>query len=119
MFDKAAQIHCTNNKPFNMPTLVGAIDEGTSSARFILFEAGTSNVVCYHQIEIPQITPQEGWVEQDPMLILEVVERCIEITIEKLIKMNGDPKVDIIVDSMLNEKFEQKFLSFRILLPLA
>ncbi len=76
-----------------MPELVGAIDEGTSSARFILFEAGTANVVCYHQIEIPQITPQEGWVEQDPQLILEVVERCIEITIEKLIKMNGDPKV--------------------------
>lgn len=76
-----------------MPSLVGAIDEGTSSARFILFEAGTANVVCYHQIEIPQITPQEGWVEQDPMLILEVVERCIEITIEKLVKMNGDPKV--------------------------
>lgn len=79
-----------------MPTFVGAIDEGTSSARFIIFEAGTANVVCYHQIEIPQITPQEGWVEQDPMLILDVVERCIEITIEKLIKMNGDPKVRLI-----------------------
>ncbi|KAG4065728.1 hypothetical protein HA402_012406 [Bradysia odoriphaga] len=86
-----------------MPTLVGAIDEGTSSARFILFEAGTANVVCYHQIEIPQITPQEGWVEQDPMLILEVVQRCIEITIEKLIKMNGDPK-DIVAVGVTNQR---------------
>lgn len=73
--------------------LVGSIDEGTSSARFVLFKAETAEVVCYHQKELKQITPQEGWVEQDPMEILHVVEECIEKTIEKLIALNGNPKV--------------------------
>jgi glycerol kinase len=74
--------------------LVGAIDEGTSSARFVLFKAETAEIVCYHQKELKQITPQEGWVEQDPMELLDVVEECIANTIEKLIALNGDPKVN-------------------------
>lgn len=75
--------------------LVGSIDEGTSSARFVLFKAETAEIVCYHQKELKQITPQEGWVEQDPMVLLEVVEECIEHTIEKLIALNGDPRVSL------------------------
>lgn len=73
--------------------LVGSIDEGTSSARFVLFKANTAEIVCYHQKELAQITPKEGWVEQDPMELLGVVEECIEKTVEKLIALNGDPKV--------------------------
>lgn len=64
--------------------LVGAIDEGTSSARFILFEAGTTNVVAQHQVELKKIYPQEGWVEQDPVVILDAVRTCIDQTIKKL-----------------------------------
>lgn len=73
--------------------LVGAIDEGTSSARFILFKAETSEVVCSHQKAIGQITPQEGWVEQDPQLIMQVVEECIEKTVEQLIQLGGAVQV--------------------------
>lgn len=72
--------------------LIGSIDEGTSSARFVLFKAGTAEIVCYHQKELAQITPQEGWVEQDPMELLGVVEECIQKAIEKLIALDGDPK---------------------------
>lgn len=73
--------------------LIGSIDEGTTSARFVLFKAGTIDIVCYHQIELRKITPNEGWVEQDAMEILKVVVECIEKTIEKLIKLGGGPKV--------------------------
>lgn len=38
--------------------LVGSIDEGTTSTRFMIFRAGTNNVVCYHQIPVPSIYPQ-------------------------------------------------------------
>lgn len=69
--------------------LVGSIDEGTSSARFVLFKAGTAEVVCYHQLEIRQMTPAEGWVEQDAEEILRVVRECIEKTVEKLSKLGG------------------------------
>lgn len=73
--------------------LVGAIDEGTSSARFILFKAETSEIVCSYQKAIAQITPQEGWVEQDPQLIMQVVEECIEKTVEQLLQLGGQVQV--------------------------
>ena len=45
-----------------------ALDEGTTSARAILFDKA-GNTVAMAQHEIPQIYPQPGWVEQDPMEI--------------------------------------------------
>lgn len=64
--------------------LVGAIDEGTSSARFILFRCESKDVIASHQEPLKQTYPQEGWVEQDPIEILRVVNKCIEETIAKL-----------------------------------
>lgn len=75
--------------------LIGAIDEGTSSARFIIFKAGTDEIVCYHQLEVPRIFPKEGWVEQDPMIILTTVRECIEKAVEKLLKLGGQVEVKI------------------------
>ena len=43
-----------------------ALDEGTTSARAILFDR-SSNIVSMAQHEIAQIYPAPGWVEQDPM----------------------------------------------------
>ena len=43
-----------------------ALDEGTTSARAILFDKD-ANTVAVAQHEITQIYPQPGWVEQDPM----------------------------------------------------
>ncbi|XP_017788493.1 PREDICTED: glycerol kinase isoform X2 [Habropoda laboriosa] len=63
---------------------IGAIDEGTSSARFLVFDVLHRKVVASHQIEIKQKYPQEGWVEQDPKEILQAVRECIKKTIEKL-----------------------------------
>lgn len=43
-----------------------ALDEGTTSARAILFDR-RANIVAMAQHEIPQIYARPGWVEQDPM----------------------------------------------------
>lgn len=86
-----------------MGPLVGAIDEGTSSARFILFKAGTAEIVASHQQELPQIHPQEGWVEQDPMEIIRIVEICIENTIDKLISKGGSVN-DIVSVGIANQR---------------
>ena len=43
-----------------------ALDEGTTSARAILFDKDLS-VISMAQHEIKQIYPNPGWVEQDPM----------------------------------------------------
>ena len=50
-----------------MPYLL-ALDQGTSSSRSIVFDQGGS-IVAMAQQEFPQIYPQPGWVEHDPMAI--------------------------------------------------
>lgn len=58
-----------------MRTIIGALDSGTSSTRFMLFdEKGT--VLAADQREHRQIFPQSGWVEHDP---LEIWERAREV----------------------------------------
>ena len=42
-------------------TLIGAIDQGTSSTRFIIFDQNGRNVA-QHQVEFPQIYPKAGQV---------------------------------------------------------
>ncbi|CAG9863789.1 unnamed protein product [Phyllotreta striolata] len=86
-----------------MGPLIGAIDEGTSSARFLLFKAGTTEVVASHQEELSQIYPKQGWVEQDPMEILRIVDTCIEKTIDKLISAGGNVS-DIVSVGITNQR---------------
>jgi glycerol kinase len=45
-----------------------ALDQGTSSSRSIVFDAD-GRIVALAQQELPQIYPQPGWVEHDPMAI--------------------------------------------------
>lgn len=84
-------------------SLVGAIDEGTSSARFLVFAAATAEVLTYHQVEVKQICPREGWVEQDPLEILSAVRECLEHTVDNLIKLDIDPG-DIITTGITNQR---------------
>ena len=49
-------------------TYLLALDQGTSSSRSIVFDEH-GNSVAQAQQELPQIYPQPGWVEHDPMQI--------------------------------------------------
>ncbi len=51
-----------------MKQYILALDEGTTSARAILFDR-EGHIVAMAQHEFPQIYPQPGWVEHDPMAI--------------------------------------------------
>ena len=53
-----------------MAEFVGAIDQGTTSSRFMIFDHG-GNEVGRHQLEHEQILPQAGWVEHNPVEIIE------------------------------------------------
>src|SRR5436853_383559 len=48
-----------------MPDYIGAIDQGTTSTRFILFDRA-GRIAASAQKEHEQIYPQPGWVEHDP-----------------------------------------------------
>jgi len=51
-----------------MPEFIGALDLGTTSNRFILFDH-QGQIVAMDQKEHEQIFPRPGWVEHDPMEI--------------------------------------------------
>ena len=51
-----------------MARYVGAVDQGTTSTRFMVFDK-RGNEISRHQLEHQQILPQPGWVEHDPEAI--------------------------------------------------
>ncbi|TDW77000.1 glycerol kinase GlpK [Kribbella pratensis] len=53
-----------------MADFVGAVDQGTTSTRFMIFDH-SGNEVGIHQLEHEQILPQAGWVEHNPLEIWE------------------------------------------------
>lgn len=55
---------------------IGALDQGTSSTRFIVFDSNGS-IVGQHQLEHRQILPQSGWVEHDASEIWQRTEEVI------------------------------------------
>ncbi|HEY7735449.1 MAG TPA: glycerol kinase GlpK [Candidatus Limnocylindrales bacterium] len=52
------------------PELLLALDQGTSSSRAIVFDA-RARIRGLGQVELPATYPRPGWVEQDPLEILE------------------------------------------------
>ncbi|GAA2594853.1 glycerol kinase GlpK [Actinomadura fulvescens] len=65
-----------------MADFVGAIDQGTTSTRFIIFDHG-GNEIARHQLEHQQILPQAGWVEHNPTEIWERTRAVIQTTLDK------------------------------------
>ena len=63
-----------------MSRFVGAIDSGTTSTRFMLFDERGA-IVDYDQREHRQIFPQSGWVEHDPLEIWERTRQVIGATL--------------------------------------
>lgn len=63
-----------------MRLYIGAIDQGTTSTRFMVFDQAT-RVVAMAQKEHEQIYSKPGWVEHDP---LEILRRAEEVIAEAL-----------------------------------
>lgn len=63
-----------------MKKYIGAIDQGTTSTRFMVFDAD-GRIVSVAQKEHQQIYPKPGWVEHDPA---EIIARSIEVADEAI-----------------------------------
>ena len=59
-----------------MSRYVGAIDQGTTSTRFMVFDHA-GNTIAQAQREHAQIFPRPGWVEHDPMEIWRTTQAMI------------------------------------------
>jgi glycerol kinase len=60
-----------------MAEFVGAVDQGTTSTRFMIFDHG-GNEIGRHQLEHDQILPKAGWVEHNPAEIWERTRAVIQ-----------------------------------------
>jgi glycerol kinase len=65
-----------------MADYVGALDQGTTSTRFMIFDHG-GNVVGIDQKEHEQIYPKPGWVEHDPAEVWTRSQDVIAGALEK------------------------------------
>ena len=66
-----------------MADFVGAVDQGTTSTRFMVFDHD-GNEVGKHQLEHKQILPRAGWVEHNPIEIWERTQTVIGSALTQL-----------------------------------
>ena len=82
-----------------MAKYVGAIDQGTTSTRFMIFDHA-GQVIGIDQKEHEQIYPKPGWVEHDPMEIWAATQAVIA---GALAKTHVDPK-DLAAVGVTNQR---------------
>jgi glycerol kinase len=70
-------------------TFIGALDQGTSSTRFMIFDAD-ARVIASHQLEHKQILPNPGWVEHDGAEIWTRTQEVMAGALEKAGLKQGD-----------------------------
>jgi|Transcript_10677 glycerol kinase len=89
------------------PSLVGALDQGTTSTRFVLYRIENRaraklTPVASHQMEHRQIFPQPGWCEHDPE---EIVANSLECMSHALAKVpGGAAKEDVACVGITNQR---------------
>jgi len=82
-----------------MPDYVGAIDQGTTSTRFMIFDHA-GNEVGLHQLEHKQILPQAGWVEHNPV---EIWERSVAV-VQTALNAAGLTRSDLAALGVTNQR---------------
>jgi glycerol kinase len=82
-----------------MARYVGAIDQGTTSTRFIIFDRAGATIASA-QKEHRQIFPQPGWVEHDPA---EIWRNTREVIAEALIRADIQPR-DLAAVGITNQR---------------
>ncbi|KEZ43645.1 Glycerol kinase [Scedosporium apiospermum] len=74
--------------------LIGAIDQGTTSSRFLIFNTN-GDLIASHQLPFTQLYPRPGWHEHGPEELVSSVEQCIEGAVETLERL-GPYSCDLI-----------------------
>lgn len=82
-----------------MPKYVAAIDQGTTSTRFMVFNYEGS-VISSHQLEHDQIYPSPGWVEHDPV---QIWRNTMSVMVEAL-KAGQLSPIDIAAIGITNQR---------------
>ena len=76
--------------PKDLGPLIGSLDQGTTSTRFLIFVASTGELVTYHALPVQTVTPNSGWAEASATEILETAIQCINSTVGSFNLLNLD-----------------------------
>ena len=82
-----------------MSKFIASLDQGTTSTRCIIFDH-TGKIHSISQKEHPQIYPKPGWVEHDP---LEILEKSIEV-LNKSLDVSGHAAADLAGIGITNQR---------------
>ncbi|MGH9539805.1 MAG: glycerol kinase GlpK [Terriglobales bacterium] len=82
-----------------MSKYIGAIDQGTTSTRFSVFDAA-GKIVAAAQKEHEQIYPQPGWVEHNP----EEIWRATQEVIAQALRQRGINAADLAAIGITNQR---------------
>ena len=86
-----------------MSKYVAAIDQGTTSTRFIVFDHG-GNIVAADQKEHQQIYPKPGWVEHDPLEVWARTQEVMRGALEKPVEGQNLKTGDIAAIGVTNQR---------------
>ncbi|KQY58674.1 glycerol kinase [Aeromicrobium sp. Root495] len=78
---------------------VGAIDQGTTSTRFMIFDHDGAEVA-RHQLEHEQILPRAGWVEHDAQEIWS----CTQDVVKGALESAGLTAADLVAVGITNQR---------------
>ena len=84
---------------FTMSGYIGAIDQGTTSSRFIVFDR-SGRMVAMAQKEHEQIYPEPGWVEHDP----EEIWRCTQDVIHEAMEAGSLRPTGLVAIGITNQR---------------
>ena len=82
-----------------MASYIGAIDQGTTSSRFIVFDR-SGRIVSTAQKEHEQIYPKPGWVEHDP----EEIWRCTQQVMQEAMQARSLRPADLAAIGITNQR---------------
>jgi len=98
-YDVPVQLNQNSSAEAVVTKIIAAIDQGTTSTRCILFNE-RGQIVGQNQKEHRQIFPRPGWVEQDPIEILENVQQVVKIAL----KESGHSPADLTALGITNQR---------------
>ncbi|KAJ6264348.1 hypothetical protein Dda_0493 [Drechslerella dactyloides] len=85
-----------------MGKFTAAIDQGTTSTRFFIFD-DKGEPVAKHQQEFNQIYPHAGWIEHDPAVLVESARDCMRVATEQFLALGHKPE-DIAAIGITNQR---------------
>jgi glycerol kinase len=80
---------------------IGAIDQGTQSSRFLLYNK-LGNLICSSHVPVPQSYPRRGWVEQNAVEVLASVVEAMHTTLKEM--QDRNQKVAIRAIGIANQR---------------